>query len=60
MLKSINTARDTDKKQNQGIVDQILMKDREFDKNEKELEDKQATRLKNLVKYNKDCEQASL
>jgi len=40
LLKSINTARDTDKKQNQGIVDQILMKDRDFDKNEKELEDK--------------------
>ena len=36
------------------------MKDREFEKNEKDLSDKQANRLKNLSKYNKDCEQASL
>jgi len=36
------------------------LKDREYDKNERDLQDKQAARLKNLVKYNKDCEQASL
>lgn len=60
MLKAINSARDTDVKQNQGILDQIHLKDREYDKNERDLQDKQAARLKNLVKYNKDCEQASL
>jgi hypothetical protein len=35
------------------------VKDREFVKNEKELHDKQGTRLKDLTKYNKDCDAAS-
>ena len=60
MLKAINSARETDIQQNQGTLDQIHLKDREFEKNEKDLMGKQEVRLRNLAKYNKDCEQASL
>lgn len=60
MLKAINSARDNDHQQNQGLLDSIHTKDREFEKNEKDLSERQANRLKNLAKYNKDCEQASL
>jgi len=60
LLKAINSARENDFQQNKGILDQIHMKDRDFERNEKDLSDKQANRLKNLSKYNKDCEQASL
>lgn len=39
LLKAINSARDKDVKVNQGVVDQILKKDRDFEKSEKDLRD---------------------
>lgn len=60
LLKAINSARDNDFQQNQGLLDKINQQDRDFEKNEKNLQDSQANRLKDLMKYNKDCEAASL
>ena len=60
LLKQIQDGRVKDVQQNQKLVDQINVKDKEFDGIAQQVLQEQKKRGQDLVKYNQECENASM
>ena len=60
LLKQIQDGRIKDANQNQKVVDQINLKDQEFDSIAQQVLQEQKKRSQDLAKYNQECENASM